>query len=84
MYSDVGSKNRADIVLSDDRLLRRTAVIEDFRVIGTIGVLIQAAKTTLVAQEKSAALLDELVKEHNFRISTRVYELARHTSFNTG
>ena len=77
-------KNRADIVLSDDRLLRRTAVIENFRVIGTIGVLIQAAKTTIVTQEKSAALLDELVKEHNFRISTRVYELARHTIVNTG
>ncbi|MCP4628568.1 MAG: hypothetical protein GY850_34420 [bacterium] len=45
--------------------------------------MIQAAKTKLVTQEKSAELLDELVKEHNFRISTRVYEFARYTIFNT-
>ncbi len=27
--------------------------------------------------KKSVELLDELVEEHNFRISTRVYEIAR-------
>ncbi|MBT8367131.1 MAG: DUF3368 domain-containing protein [Deltaproteobacteria bacterium] len=76
-------KKRADLVLSDDRLLRKTAVIEGFRVIGTIGVLIQAAKTALVTPEKSAEHLEDLVKEHNFRISTRVYEMARHAIYNT-
>ena len=70
-------KKQADMILSDDRLLRKTAVIEGFRVIGTIGVLIHATKASLLTQKKSAALLDQLVKDHNFRISTRVYEIAR-------
>lgn len=65
------------LALSDDRLLRKTAAIEGFRVIGTIGVLIQATKTALVTPEKSAEPLNELVKEHSFRIGTRVYEAAR-------
>jgi predicted nucleic acid-binding protein len=74
-------KKRADMILSDDRLLRRTAALEGFRVIGTIGVLIHAAKTRLATQDKSAELLDELVEQHNFRISTRVYEMTRHAIY---
>ena len=76
-------EKRADRILSDDRLLRKTAVIEGLRVIGTIGVLIRAAKIALVSQEKSAELLDELVKDHHFRISTRVYKIAREAIYNT-
>lgn len=70
-------KKGADLVLSDDRLLRRTAVIEGFRVIGTIGVLLHATKASLLTPIKCVLQLDELVKDHNFRISTRVYEIAR-------
>jgi predicted nucleic acid-binding protein len=72
-------ENQADMILSDDRLLRKTAAIEGFLVIGTIGVLIRAAKSSLLTQKKSMELLDELVKAHNFRISTQVYEIARNT-----
>jgi predicted nucleic acid-binding protein len=71
-------KERANTVLSDDRLLRKTAVIEGIRVIGTIGILIRATKASLLTTKKTLGLLDELVEEHNFRISTRVYEIARH------
>jgi predicted nucleic acid-binding protein len=70
-------KKQASVVLSDDRLLRKTAVIEGIRVIGTIGILIRATKASLLTAKKSVELLDELVEEHNFRISTRVYEIAR-------
>jgi len=70
-------RERADFVLSDDRLLRKTAVIEDLRVIGTIGVLVRATKASILTPEKSIMLLDELVEEHNFRISTKVYEASR-------
>jgi len=72
-------KNRADLVLSDDRLLRKTAAVEGFRVIGTIGILIRAAKSSILTPKKSGELLDELVRDHHFRISTRVYEVARCT-----
>jgi predicted nucleic acid-binding protein len=70
-------EKQADLILSDDRLLRKTAAIEGFRVIGTIGVLIRAAKSCILAPQKTVALQDELVRDHNFRISTRVYEIAR-------
>ena len=72
-------EKQADIILSDDRLLRKMAVIEGFQVIGTIGVLIRAAKLSLISKKKALKLLDELVKDHNFRISTQVYEIARNT-----
>ncbi len=70
-------KEQTTVVLSDDRLLRKTAVIEGIRVIGTIGILIRATKAFLLTAKKSVELLDELVEQHNFRISTRVYEIAR-------
>ena len=70
-------KKQATVVLSDDRLLRKTAVIEGIGVIGTIGILIRATKASLLTAKKSVELMDELVEEHNFRISTRVFEIAR-------
>jgi len=70
-------KARANTVLSDDRLLRKTAVIEGIRVIGTLGIMIRATKASLLTTKKAMELLAELVAEHNFRISTRVYEIAR-------
>jgi predicted nucleic acid-binding protein len=70
-------KEQANVILSDDRLLRKTALIEGIRVIGTIGVLIRATKASLLTTKKSVKLLDELVEEHHFRISTRAYEMAR-------
>ena len=70
-------RERADFVLSDDRLLRKTAVIEGLRVIGTIGVLLGATKASILTPKKSTMLLDELVEEHNFRIGTKIYEASR-------
>jgi predicted nucleic acid-binding protein len=70
-------KEHADMVLSDDRLLRKLAAIEGFRVVGTLGVLFHTEKKKLLTAKKALSLLDQLVEEHNFRISTRVYETVR-------
>ena len=70
-------KENADIILSDDRLLRRVAIMEGIRVIGTIGILLKATKKSILSAETAVDLLNRLVEEHNFRISTRVYEAAR-------
>ena len=70
-------KEHADMVLSDDLLLRKLAAIEGFRVVGTLGVLLHAKKKKLLTAKKALSLLDQLVEEHNFRISTRVYETVR-------
>ena len=73
----LASKKMANIILSDDRLLRKTAVIEGFRVIGTLGILLRACKKSILTAGETKGLLAELVEEHNFRISTSVYEAAR-------
>lgn len=67
----------ADLILSDDRLLRRLAVLEGFRVIGTIGLLLRAIEKDFIPPDTAESLLYQLVEEHDFRISTAVYEAAR-------
>ena len=64
------------MVLSDDRLLRKTAVIEGLGVIGTLGVLLRASKNSLLEVEATKRLIQQLVEDHNFRISTTVYDAA--------
>ena len=73
----LASREGAAVVLSDDRLLRKTAVIEGFRVIGTLGILLRATKNSILTVENTEILIEQLVKEHNFRISTSVYDAAR-------
>ncbi len=70
-------KEQSDIILSDDRLLRRVAVLEGFGVIGTLGILFHARKRSLLSRKKVLDLFGQLIEEHNFRISTSVYEAAR-------
>lgn len=75
----LAKRERTDIVLSDDRLLRRIAAMVGFRskVIGTIGILIRSAKENLLSADAAADLLGQLIRDHNFRISIAVYEAAR-------
>lgn len=75
----LAKREQADVVLSDDRLLRRIVTMGGFRskVIGTIGILIQAAKGDLLSADAATDLLGQLIRDHNFRISIDVYEAAR-------
>jgi predicted nucleic acid-binding protein len=73
----LASREGAEIVLSDDRLLRKTAVIEGFRVIGTLGILLRATRSSILKAKNTEILIEQLVEEHNFRISTSVYDAAR-------
>ena len=72
----LATRERAAMVLSDDRLLRKTAVIERFQVMGTLGVLLRATKNSLLNAEATKILIQQLVEDHNFRISTTVYDAA--------
>ena len=73
----LAARQGAKFVLSDDRLLRKTAVIEGFRVIGTLGILLRAAQNSILTEKNTEILIEQLVEEHNFRISTSVYDAAR-------
>lgn len=72
----LATREGAAMVLSDDRLLRKTAVIERFGVIGTLGVLLRATKNALLNVGATKTLIQQLVEDHNFRISTAVYDAA--------
>ncbi|MGD9184657.1 MAG: DUF3368 domain-containing protein [Desulfobacterales bacterium] len=72
-------RENVEVVVSDDKLLRRIALVEGFRIIGTLGILIKARKSNQLKPKDAATLLNELVSEHNFRISTRVYAAAHKT-----
>jgi hypothetical protein len=73
----VAREQGADLVLSDDRLLRRVAIAEGLRTIGTLGVLIRATKHGFLSAAQTEKLLSQLVREHGFRISTAVYDAVR-------
>lgn len=67
---------KTDIIVADDRLLRKVAIMEGIHVIGTLGILIWATQKQLLSSKKAHNLLNDLVEEHSFRISTAVYEVA--------
>ncbi|MDQ1336156.1 MAG: hypothetical protein QG552_3106 [Thermodesulfobacteriota bacterium] len=70
-------QEHASMILSDDRLVRRVAVIEGFRAVGTLGILIRAKRRSLLSAEKAMGIFDRFVKEHTFRINTHVYDAVR-------
>ena len=73
----LATREKADYLLSDDRLLRKTAALEGFQVLGTLGILLRATKASILSPTMAIELLEELVYEHSFRISTIVFESAR-------
>ena len=65
---------KADLLIADDRLLRKIAIMEGLRVLGTLGILIGAVKRQLISPKQAHHFLQELIEGHCFRISTAVYE----------
>jgi hypothetical protein len=71
MKSILGVGSVQDVVVSSDL---KNYICLKLEQIGTIGILIRATKASLFSVKESVELLDELVKEHNFRISIRVFK----------
>ncbi len=69
----LAQRERAGMVLSDDRLVRRVSAMEGFQTIGTLGILIRAQRKSLLSKEEAMDLVDQLVAEHKFRIGPLVY-----------
>lgn len=69
----LAKKRDADLLLADDRLLRRIAEIEGVRPLGTLGVLLQASRKRLIPRVAAEGLVLELIREHGFRISIEVF-----------
>ena len=63
----------ADLLLADDRTVRRLAVVEGIRPLGTLGVLLLALRWGLVDRAEVRRLVDDLVRSHGFRIGVELY-----------
>ena len=64
---------KADLLLADDRTVRRLAVVEGIRPLATLGVLLLALRWGLVDQAEVRRLVDDLVRSHGFRIGVELY-----------
>ena len=63
----------ADLLLADDRTVRRLATVEGIRPLGTVGVLLLALRRRLVDRPEVRRLVDDLVRSHGFRIGVELY-----------
>jgi len=67
-------RKRADLLLTDERLMRDMAVIERIRPIGTLGILLRALRKGLLSAEETRQHIDALIRDHRFRIGIALYE----------
>jgi predicted nucleic acid-binding protein len=67
-------RKHADLLLTDERLLRDMAVIEQIRPIGTLGVLLRAMRKGLLTAAETRRHIDALIRDHRFRIGIALYE----------
>ena len=63
----------ANLLLADDRTVRRLATVEGIRPLGTLGVLLLALRRGLVERDEVRRLVDDLVRSHGFRIGVELY-----------
>jgi len=66
-------KHRADLLLADERLLRRIAAEEGIATIGTLGLIMLAVEKSVLSPVDARADLDRAVTTHGFRISAELY-----------
>ena len=64
---------KADLLLTDDRTVRRLATVEGIRPLGTLGVLLLALRRGLVDRSEVRRLVDDLMHSHGFRIGVELY-----------
>ena len=77
-------RDRADILLCDEKITRMMAETEGIRPLGTLGILLRAMRQRLITPTDAKRLLDALIQPHGFRIGVEVYraalsEIERHT-----
>jgi predicted nucleic acid-binding protein len=67
-------RKKADYILADDRIVRDVASVEGIRPMGTLGIILKAYSKKLLSLEKAQDSFYALVRQHNFRISIKVYD----------
>ena len=67
-------RSKADLLLCDERVTRSMAEIEGIRPLGTLGLLLRAARRKQISTREARRLIDLLVGTHGFRIGVEVYQ----------
>lgn len=67
-------QNKVDILLADERLLRKIAAEEGIRAIGFLGLLVSAAKSGHMTAAQVRQAVDDAVGKHHCRISIKLYQ----------
>jgi len=67
-------RRKADLFLCDDRITRMMAEAEGIRPLGTLGILLQAMRQSIISSDQTKTLLQGLVRSHHFRISIELYQ----------
>lgn len=70
----IALEREADVLIIDEHLGRSIAKEHEIRIIGLIGILIEAKNRMLIDRLKP--LLDELIYEFGFRINPKLYQQA--------
>jgi len=67
-------RKHADLLLADDRLIRRMALFERVRPMGTLGILLSAMRKGWLAPAATRLAVQALIRSHGFRIRIDVFE----------
>ena len=65
---------KASWLVVDERLLRRVAVSEGLRVVGFLGLLIEAARSGAMSAESVRQSVKTAISAHHLRISLQLYQ----------
>ncbi len=71
----LGEELKASLFLSNERKVRKAAKEEGFTVVGTIGIILKAAKTGLIDKSEAISLLEQM-KTRDFRIHPDILQKA--------
>lgn len=69
-------RHRAAFLLCDDWVTRLAAETEGIRSLGTLGVLLRSLRQKATTPAETRALLERLIRSHNFRIGIELYRAA--------
>jgi predicted nucleic acid-binding protein len=67
-------RKNADLLLADDRLIRRMARIERVRPMGTLGILLTAMRQERLSPAATRHAAQALIRSHGFRIGVDLFE----------
>ncbi len=70
----LAERRKAELVLTDDRLVREMAAVAGARPMGTLGVLVLAMRKGLLTKREAQSQVEALVRHHRFRISVELYD----------